>query len=131
MSYLPLIDKSRWRRQSHIKQAVRKNVPEYGAKHEQGVDAEEDPKQGLLVESLLVVLQDHHTQCQTDHHPSQVSHKAGVGAGREGRRVEPQPHCPTKLYTHCEQRGEREKHISQLQAHILCSSCSQVAHKPK
>jgi hypothetical protein len=29
-----------------------------------------------------------------------VGHKAGVGAGREGRRVEPQPHGTAELHTH-------------------------------
>lgn len=110
MSHLPFMDESWWWRQSHVEQAVRENVPEDGTEHKQGVDAEEDPKQGLLLESLLVVLQDHHAQRQTHHHPTQVSYKAGVGAGRKGRRVEPQPHRPTKLDAHCEQRGERTTH---------------------
>lgn len=104
------LPQSWWRGQSHIEQAVGKDVPEDGAEHKQGVDTEEDPEQGLLLESLLVVLQHNHAQRQTNHHPTQVSHKARVGAGREGRGVEPQPHCPTKLYTHCEQTdGERER----------------------
>lgn len=111
MSCLPLISKSRWRGQSHVKQAIGEDVPEDSAEHEQGVDTEEDPKQGLLLEPLLVVLQDHHAQRQTNHHPSQVSYEAGIGARRKGWRVEPQPHRPTKLYAHCEQtEGERKKH---------------------
>lgn len=100
MSSLPLIIKSRWWRQSHVKQAVGKDVPEDSAEHKQGVDAEEDPKQGLLLEALLVVLQDHYTQRQPNHHPSQVGYEARIGARRKGRGVEAQPHCPTKLYTH-------------------------------
>lgn len=114
VSCLPLLSKSWWRGQSHVEQAVGEDVPEDSTEHKQGVDTEEDPKQRLLLESLLVVLQHHHTQCQTNHHPSQVSYKARVGARREGRRVEPQPHCPTKLYTHCEQtEGEREREKTQ------------------
>ncbi|TNN70993.1 hypothetical protein EYF80_018809 [Liparis tanakae] len=85
---------------SVTKQAVGKDVPEDGAQHEQGVDAEEDPEQGLLLESLLVVLQDHHPQRQANHHPSQVSDEAGVGTRREGRRIEAQPHRPAKLHAH-------------------------------
>lgn len=112
VSGLPLMSKSWWWGQSHIEQAVGKDVPEDGAEHKQGVDTEEDPKQGLFLESLLVVLQHNHTQRQTNHHPSQMSHKARVGARRECRGVEPQPHRPTKLYTHCEQTdGERKDTI--------------------
>lgn len=100
--------KSRQRGQTHIEQAVGKDVPEDSTEHKKGVDTEEDPKQGLLLKPLLIVVQHHHTQCQTHHHPSKVSHKAGIGARRIGRRVEPQPHCPAKLYTHCEQKVREE-----------------------
>lgn len=113
---LPLISESRWRRQSHVKPAVGEDVPEDGAEHKQGVDKEKDPKQGLLLEPLLVVLQDHHTQRQTNHHPTQVSYEAGIGARRGGGRVEPQPHRPTKLYTHCEWTDrERGRNISRVE----------------
>lgn len=70
MSYLPLINTSWWRGQSHVEQAVSEDVPKDGTEHKQGVDTEKDPKQGLLLESLLVVLQDHHAERQTNHHPS-------------------------------------------------------------
>lgn len=97
---LPLKSNSWCRGYSHVEQAVGENVPEYSTEHKQGVDTEKYPKQGLLLEFLFIVLQDHHTQGQADCHASQVRHKAGVGAWREGWRVEPQPHGTTKLYTH-------------------------------
>lgn len=116
MSFLPLISESRRRGQPNVKQAVGKDVPEDGAEHKQGVDTEEDPKQGLLLESLLVVLQDHDTQSQTNHNPSQVGHEAWIGARRESRRVETQPYRPTKLYAHCEQtRAERKTALAKCE----------------
>lgn len=108
VSSVPLISNSWWWGQSHIKQAVGKNVPENSAEHKQGVDTEKYPKQGLLLEPLLIVLQNNHTKRQADHHSSQVSYKAGIRAWRKGRRVEPEPYCSTKLYTHCGQKGERK-----------------------
>ena len=111
--------KSRRRWQSHVQQAVGEDVPKDSAEHKQGVDAEEDPEQRLLLEPLLVVLQDHHSQRQADQHPSQVSYKAGIGARREGRRVEAQPHRPTKLYTHCEQTQRGKNTILAIHKCVL------------
>lgn len=102
---------SRWWGQPHIKQAVGKNVPKYGTEHKQGIDAEEDPKEGLLLEPLFIVLQDHHPQRETHHHPAQVSYKAGVGARRKGWRVEAEPHRPAKFDTHCICAKNTEKHV--------------------
>lgn len=116
------MSESRRRRQSHVKQAIGEDVPEDSTQHEQGVDTEEDPKQGLLLESLLIVLQHHHAQRQTHHHASQVSHKAGVGTRREGRGVEPQPHCPSKLHTHCEQTDQGR--INNIRLSVLDHDCS-------
>lgn len=116
------MSESRWRRQSHVKQAVGEDVPEDSTEHKQSVDREEDPKQGLLLESLLVVLQHNHAQRQTHHHASQVSHEAGVGTRREGWGVEPQPHCPSELHAHCEQK-ERGR-INNIRFSVLDHDCT-------
>lgn len=107
-------DSSRRRRDPHVQQAVGKNVPEDGTEHKQGVDAEKYPEQGLLLKPLLVVLQDHHPQGQAHQDPPQVSYKAGVGAGGQGWRVEPQPHSAAKLYAHC----RRTETVSRLKYNV-------------
>lgn len=89
ISSVDLVGRSRRGRQPHIKQVVGENVPEDGAEHKQGVDTEKDPKQGLFLESLLIILQDHYAQGETNHHPTKVSYKAGVRTWRKGRWVEP------------------------------------------